>query len=205
MTMKVYVDGEPLTGAGTTLAAALESVRAGLGGRLVIEALADGQAVPPEHFDDPPGADPYAARLDIRTEDAGALVRFSFLEAADALERSRPDQMKAAEMIQTGDTVGCMAQLGPVLETWSAAAQTLAIARQLDEIGLPAQTPAGRSIDDATTSLNAMLVEVKRCLAGDDPSGLADVLAYDMTAATDDWVEMLRALAGSLGGVGSRG
>lgn len=198
MTMQVYVDGEPLSGAGTTLAAALESVRAGLRGRLVIEALADGEPIPGAHFEEPPGTDPYAQRLDIRTEDAGALVRFSFLEAADALERSRADQEKAAELIQTGDTVACMEQLGPVFETWAAAAQALTIARQLDEIALPGQTDSGRSIDDVAATLNEMLVEVRRCLAGDDPSGLADVLAYDMASASDEWVGMLRTLAGAL-------
>ena len=196
--MQVFVDGEPLQGAGTTLSSALEAVRAGLGGRLVIEALADGAPVPPEHFDIPPDADPYAERLDVRTEDAGALVRFSLLEAADALERVRPSHEKAAGLLQTGDTGGCMNELGPLFEVWSAAAQTLNIARQLEQIALPDQSPDGRGLEVVANELNGMLVEVKRCLAGEDLAGLADVLAYDMTAAADDWVSMLRALAGSV-------
>jgi hypothetical protein len=39
---------------------------------------------------------------------------------------------------------------------------------------------------------------VKRCLAEEDLAGLSDTLAYDMTAAADEWVSLLRALAGSI-------
>lgn len=196
--MQVYVDGEPLAGAGSTLGSALSAVRAGLGGRLVIEAMADGSPVPPEHFDAPPEREPYAGRLDIRTEDAGALVRFSLLEAAEALERVRASHERAAELLQTGDTPGCMTELGPIFEVWGAAAQTLSIARQLDQIVLPSRTSDGRALEGVADELNGKLVEVKRCLAEEDLAGLADVLAYDMTAAADDWVSILRALAGSV-------
>ncbi len=200
--MQVYVDGEILPlgpDAGSTLGEALEAVRAGLEGRLVIEALADGEPIPSAHFDEPPPTDPYADRLEIRTEDAGALVRFSFLEAAEALERIRDAQGRAAELLQTGDTVASMDEMKSILETWSAAAQTVTIAQQLEEITLPAATDGGRTIDDVASTLHEMLQEVRRCLAGDDPSGLADVLAYDMHGAADEWVAMLRHLAGSLG------
>lgn len=197
-TMKVYLDGRPIDGAGSTLASALDAVATSLDGRLVIEAEADGSPVPPEHLSQPPGTDPYAQRLDLKSENAGALVRFSLLEAADALEAAREDHAAAAKSIDVGDTGAAMSALGPILEVWSAAARTIDLARQIEQIDLPGRVADGRSLDDVADALNRMLVEIKRCLADQDLVRLADVLAYDMTEAVDDWAAMLRGLAGSV-------
>lgn len=197
-TMKVYLDGCPIDGAGSTLASALDAVATSLDGRLVIEAEADGSPVPPEHLSQPPGTDPYARRLDLKSENAGALVRFSLLEAADALEGAREDHATAAKSIDVGDTSAAMGALGPILEVWSAAARTIDLARQIEQIDLPGRVADGRSLDDVADTLNRMLVEIKRCLADQDLVRLADVLAYDMTKAVDDWAAMLRGLAGSV-------
>lgn len=188
--MKVYLDGQPVSEAGQTLASALDAVRSSSRGRLVIEAQADGAPIPDAHLASPPESAPYAEELRFISADAVALVRESLLEAADLLPPAREQHQCLADLIASGEPESAIQQLGTLLAVWQQVMDTLQAVRSCEAVTLPAQ-----EIDATATGLNDRLIELRTCIERQDWSGLSDLLAYDLTEEAQRWEQLLATLA----------
>ncbi len=197
--MRVYLDGAPLDGAGSTLSSALAKAAESAGERLVIEAEADGAPVPSDHLSEPPGDDPYAGELRLTSASARELVSEALDEAAEMLKGVEEAQKQAAELIQGGQISEAMESLRMVLEGWSNAGQVMQLAEATPGVDLPDEA-GGESINALTNELARLLGEVKGSMAQQDMTSVADVLAYDMDTLCDSWARALGALSLDVGG-----
>ncbi|MEC9372647.1 MAG: hypothetical protein VYC34_02340 [Planctomycetota bacterium] len=196
--MKVFLDEQAVECGGGTLAIALDAGAAAARsrGRLIIEAQADGKAIPQEHLDEPPGEDPYAEEIRLVSVDPRAFLRTTLLDAVDALEQTRGDQKRAAELIQTGEAREALSTLSEILNTWQAVRRVLEDASALIGVAPEAALQHGAP-DDQTTieSLFKSLDELRRSLAEQDWTATADALEFDLDEQAARWQTSLRSLA----------
>lgn len=193
--MKVYLDAKPIEVSGHSLTSALDAVRAQAQGRLIIEAQADGQPVPPEHLTHPPENTPYAGELRFVSTDPVAIVRESLLETADLLKPARDRHRHLADRIASAETEIALQQLPEVLAVWQQVMATLQLVRSCDLVAIPAQPPEDLDIDDAAAQLNAHLVDLRMAIQKQDWSALSDLLAFDLIEDIDRWTTMLSDIA----------
>ena len=201
-TMRVYLDGDPLDGAGSTLSSALAKAAEAAGERLVVEAEADGALVPNDHLAEPPGDDPYAVELKLVSAHPRELVSEALDEAAELLKGVEEAQRRAAELIQSGEIPEAMESLQVVLEGWSGAGQVMRLAEVTPGVDMPDEA-GGESMMALTSELARLLGEVRGAMAQQDMTGVADVLAYDMDTLCDSWSRALGALSLEIGGTGT--
>src|SRR5262245_36125225 len=118
--MQVYLDDTPLNGC-DTLAQALRTAsdRAQQAGRVIVEAYLDGAAISEAVLERPP-EEALGDELRLTSVEPRALVRVTLTDAADALDAARQDQMRCADLIQTGKVEESMAPLSGAIQTWQA-------------------------------------------------------------------------------------
>jgi hypothetical protein len=174
--MDVYLDGEPLPGAGRTLATALEAARAQCPARLIVEAVADGAPVPAQDLESPPAQEPYAGELRLMSESVDVLVREALGSAGAALAEARGRHGACAELLRVGDIGGALDALRDVLTAWEGVRSALELCGRAPGDPLSDEASIGVSVND----LAVRLTEVKRCLTAQDWATLADVLLYDL-------------------------
>ena len=182
--MQVILDGSPIEGAGTTLASALEAVRARAGDRLIVEAFADGASIGSEDLDRPPTRDPYADRVEFKSADRALLLKEAGRDAAEALDRLRERQSAASDLLQQGKVHEAVAQVAEIVGQWAAVRKAILLTLRA--------SPANRYHDSDREELNSVLTglasnlkEIKRAISTQDWSGLGDVLAWDLQEPTD--------------------
>jgi hypothetical protein len=201
--MQVYLDDKPLNGC-DTFAQALRTAsdRAQQAGRVIVEAYLDGAAVSEAVLERPPD-EALGGELRLTSVEPRALVRVTLMDAADALDTARQDQMRCADLIQTGKVEESLAPLSSAIQTWQAVRDAVeksaALLRMpLDSVSLPGSVSGTDTLIGLIAALSGRLEEVKRSLAMEDWSALADVLAYDMAEQAARWRQVLVALAESL-------
>lgn len=199
--VNVYLDGQPLSGCGLTLGAALAvgAASARAGGRIVVEVHADGALVPDEHLADPPPDAPYAGELDFVTAEPRALVSYTLNDAAEALGVARERQSHAAAMLRTGQMQHAMEALTESLSVWEMVRRAVHDGCSL--IGMPIEQALASGAGEGAPladGLSANLSEVKRAIASEDWSSLADTLAYELDDEARRWTTALTELAASM-------
>lgn len=197
--MRVYLDGDPLNEAGTTLASALAVAAEAAGDRLIVEGEADGSPVPSEHLIEPPASDPYADELRLTSAHPSTLVASALENCAEILKGVETAQKQAAELIQSGKISESMEPLRAVLEGWSSVGRVMQLAEATPGVDVP-QEVAGESMHALTGELARLLGEVRNAMAEQDMTSVADVLAYDMDTLCDSWSRALGALSLEIGG-----
>ncbi len=182
--MRVYLDGRALAVSDATLGAAIDAALTGAGERMIVEALADGSAVPAADLEAPPDRAPYAEELRFRSADRGSMARVTLFEAADALEHVRRLQSQAAEQVRSGRVEEGMKILGEALEGWASVRSAV---EMMLGTGLIRAEGTGEGAEGAAglyarvmERLAASLREVKRSIAEADWSALGDAVAYDL-------------------------
>lgn len=198
--MKVYLDDEPLAGAGESLTAALEAGReaAGSGGRVIVEVWADGAPAPEDDLANPPAREPYAVELKLVSAEPASVVADAFSLAAEALDEARRLQQAAAESLQTGETSEAMQSLRGALEVWEQVRRSVTDGCALLGVGPGEACDAagsgadGAGLEELVAALMGRLLDIKRAVASEDWSGLADVLAYDLDDEAVRWSAMLQ-------------
>lgn len=206
--MNVYVDEQALPADMPTFAAALRAAAeaAERRGRIVVETTLDGQPVPDELLRNPP-QEPVGTDLRCVTAEPWSLVRVTLMEASDALESARALQAASAEMVQAGRVAEALRPLSEAVATWQvvrdAVEQSAAfMGMPLEPAGAPAAEGGGADAalaGELIASLTKNLNEIRRSLAGEDWSSLADVLAYDMGDEIDRWKVLLAKMADRAG------
>ncbi|MEM1422390.1 MAG: hypothetical protein AAGH64_00145 [Planctomycetota bacterium] len=195
--MDVYLDGERLSGAGTTLDATLTAAREAVGdGRLIVEAYADGRAIPERDLAEPPASDPYASEIKLISADTARLVQGPLIQASEGVSSLDGRHASVAERIQSGEVAPALGELSEVLETWTTAKTVLELAAQLygPRVGGDAHT-----VDPAIEKLTAALATVKASLETQDWAELADALEFDLDPLCDTWSDILRDAAANVG------
>ena len=194
-TMQVYLDGTPLTVAGPTLAEAIDAALAHAGDRMVVEALADGEPVPPEHLDSPPDTSPYARELRFRSADRGAIARVALYEAADTLDQVRSIQADAADKVRAGHVDIALRTLAGALEGWSQVRSAIELMSTADLPLAGAGKGSDTPLDEQLRGLASALTELRRTIADSDWSALGDVLSYDLQERATTSARLLREAA----------
>lgn len=195
--MRVYLDGQPVANAGTTLADALSAARAAVGSRLLVEATADGAPIPEDHFDLPPATSPYAGELRFTSADPVALARCTLGEAGDVLVTIRNQQKRAAACVQSGRVAEALPTISEVLAGWSAIRQAVEVVIQ-PALGLQFAPAAADALPGNISGLAQQLGAMKRALSSQDWAGLGDSLAYDLDDMADRWTGYLSDLSRAL-------
>lgn len=195
--MKVILDGSALDVSDPTLGCALTTALEAVGDRLIIEAVADGVRVSPEDLAEPPERSPYANEIEFLSADPIALMKVTLHEAADTLEQVASWQREAGELIQAGDLESAMPIITNVLEGWGAVRTTVEL---VVEGGMLPQQDTSESLQPLVDDLVSLLVRFKESIKGQDWSGAADVLVYDLGDRTASWRTWLTESASSLNG-----
>lgn len=194
--MRMTLDGVPvpLPSGTATIRSALDAARAraAQGGRIIVQADADGVSLVGDALDDT--SLDGVAELALMSEEPRSLVREALLEAASALDRVRDAQREAAELIHRGRPEEATARLGEVFGVWEG------VKRVVDEGGLvlarPLEQEAG--MEALLEGLSERLLSVRRSLETSDWAGLADELAFDLDDEAGRWRDKMVALSGML-------
>ncbi len=202
--MRAYLDDQPLTIERPTLAAALSAAvaQAGSRGRIVVEAMAGGSRIPDEKLESPPEEE-VAGDVRFVSVEPRTMVRVTLMDAADALEQAKVNQLSCARLIQSGEVEQSLEPLGRAIETWRAVRD--ALEKSIELLGTAgvsaADAASGPGVDDLSAlvqSLWGRLEEVRRSLSAQDWSALADALSYEMNDQVEQWKSTLRGMAENL-------
>ena len=199
--MRIVVDNESLTANPGSIAEALSTARlnAEQRGRVVIEALLDGEPLTDAQLSDPSTAPRNSGEMRFATAEPAELVGSTLLGVADTLADVKQEQQAAAELLTLGKMSEAMDRLHRALRTWEGVRQAVIDGTTLMGMSVETtrvQTPTGeRAMSDQVRALATSLGEVKRAFGAEDWSALADALGYDMQERADQWRETLIALA----------
>jgi hypothetical protein len=199
--MRVVVDNESLAASSDSIAEALSAARlhAERRGRVVIEAILDGEGLSDAQLSDPSTTPSRAAEMRFATAEPAELVGSTLSDVAETLNDVKNEQSAAAELLTLGKMSEAMDRLHNALRTWESVRQAVTDGTTL--LGLSVETLRVRTssgelaMADQVKQLSQVLNEVKRAFGAEDWSGLADVLGYDLQDQADQWREALRALA----------
>lgn len=202
--MQVYLDDKVLTRDWPTFASGLQAGadEAARSGRVIVEAQLDGAAVAEDILERPP-EESLGTELRLVSVEPRSLVRVTLVDAAEALDAARGEQDRCAELIQTGKVEESLAPLSAAIQTWQAVRDAVeksaALLRMpLDSITLPGGASGTDSLVELIGALAGTLESVKRSLAAQDWSGLADLMAYDLGEQAKRWRLVLLSLSESL-------
>lgn len=194
--MRVYIDNTEIQ-ASTSIADALDAARehADNGGRLIIDILADGQAIDDELLENPPSDDAGISELHLTTTDPVAFLTETFASARESLTLVREDQTTAADHLRTGELEPAVEALNGVLTGWQAVGDVVAQSAELADIDLNSFEFDGHQAKDVIEKLGDTLLEIRANLTHQDWSSLGDCLEYDLDDLAKQWDALLAALA----------
>lgn len=188
--MKVLLDGRFLTESEDIAGAVDAARRVAAGGRLIVGAALDGRDLSPDELADGRGL--RGREVAISTAATGELATAAVEAAARGLEQARECQAETARLIHEGSLAGCAEPLSGMLRLWQhardAADLTIRLLNEKDASEL------GEQARGLSEELAGCLGEVKRSLASEDWSALADTLAYDLDALAEQWSGFLETL-----------
>jgi hypothetical protein len=199
--MRVLLDGQLLPLERATMASALHAASdaAQARGRVIVEVKVDGRVVSDTILSDPPD-EALGSEMNIISVEPRLLVRETLLDAVEALDRAGQEQSEAAGEIQSGRVESAMPLLQSAILKWQAVRDAVEKSASLLDIPLDSRVdgPGDRNLGQVVEGLAASLTDIRNSLEAEDWSGLADLLAYDMSEQIASWQEMLRSLAEGL-------
>lgn len=206
--MKVYLDNEPIDVNPPSVrgALALARTQAEGQGRLIIEVAADGSPMLGSVLDNPPDDDAGVGELRMLSAAPGPFVRETLLESVSVLDDAKANQDRAAELIQSGSVREAFGPLQRVLESWGVIRDVVAQSARLVDMSIDTvRVGEGVTGEVCINELAQRLGALRRGVAHEDWSGVADELAYEMDGLVERWRGLLaamaeQALAGEAGG-----
>lgn len=202
--MRLIMDGTTISDAAEGVAQALETARAQAEqlGRLVIEVRADG-----EPADDLLGAPPEGTagvgEISVTTADRSAFLRETLAEARDALARTREDQQRAAELVDSGEVAQAIGALRGIVEGWQMVRSVVDQTAALAGVALDGVRVGDETGDAVIRSLAQDLVALRDAVGREDWSALSDALACDLDARAGQWIDLMGELTSRAVGAGS--
>jgi hypothetical protein len=189
--------GEPIEARGATLRDALAGIRATLpAGRLIVEVRRDDQPLLDDELEAALEA-PLAESDDLHlvTTDRDTLALDALDHARARLDFAADRQLAAADQLQQDQPAEAFANLGEAVGAWVQSVQ--AVLGTANTLELPLDTlalPDGRPIAVVTQQIAQMLKDARQQLEDRDELGLADALAHDWPALTQQWGDVLDAV-----------
>jgi hypothetical protein len=210
--MKVVVDNLVLTDAAASVADGLSAARldAQRRGRVVVEAVLDGETLPDSALSDPSSAPTGAKELRFVTANPAELVGSTLRGVASLITDLKTDQAAAADLLMGGQVSEAMDRLHAALRAWGTIRDavvdgTTLLGLQAESISVPGKGGSEGPLSDRIRKLADCLHEVKRSIGAEDWSGLSDVLGYEMQDQADEWEASLAGLANRVWGDGGSG
>lgn len=204
MGMQVFLDGERLDGAASSIANALSvgAARARARGRIIIEAKADGQALSDEQIQGD-GPSHGVGELRLLSADPRTLVKVTLGDGAEALRALIDEQRHVASLLHQDKAQEAIAGLQGVFQTWQTVRDLVdrsaaVLESDFGSLAL-AGLPAGENVAGASVRLLTHLRAVKTALGHQDWSHLGDLLEYDLVDEARAWERILSALAEHVG------
>lgn len=201
--MRVTMDGQTISEDAAGVAQALELARAKAAelGRLVIEVLADGEPAA-ELLDRMPEDPAGVTELGVTTAEKSLFLRETLLEARDALDRTRQDQQRAAELVDSGEVAQAIGSLRSIVEGWQIVRSVIDQAATLAGVPVTDLRAGETPGDEAVRALAADLVSLRDAVAKEDWSALSDTLACDLDERAGQWTAMIADLTDRAAGPG---
>ncbi|MCA9297979.1 MAG: hypothetical protein KDA28_02870 [Phycisphaerales bacterium] len=193
--MKVILDDTLIADAASCLSEALQVgvEHAEAKGRVIVEASADGHAIPGDLLEAPDARTFDADEITLTSAEPRSLVHVTLMDAVDALEDGKALQREVSSRFEVGETEQGIRHLQDLLEIWQTVQDVLDKSSRLLEIDLDAMA----SVDVAARveALHQALEAVRTGVEQQDWSQVADVVGYDLTDEAGAWQGLLRALA----------
>jgi len=196
--MKIILDDRALESEALTLGDALLDAQNASDGRMVVQALADGEPIPAADLLNPPTTSPYAGELKFQTADPVYLVHETLYSAVDIVRNIKPRQKEVADMLLAGEIESAKDQLMDLLSGWLDVNKTVQLCTGSGRISAEAIEALEPSLADSVRQLASDLQELRDALASADYTAVSDLLAYEMVGQADRWGEILTSLADSL-------
>lgn len=202
--MKVVLDGQPLPDAPNlreALRAAIDYADAH--GRIIVEALGDGEPLSEAMMADPDLAEGTTKELRLSSADPRPFVARALREGVEVLRRVRAEQEKAASALQSGRMDEALGVMSGVLGAWQNVREVLEGAMgvlRVDLSGLEVTiSRRGQRERSSAAARAAALAELLRrareCVQCEDWSALADLVGFDLDLESKAWEGMLGELA----------
>lgn len=201
--MRVTMDGQTISEDAAGVAQALELARAKAAelGRLVIGVQADGEPAS-ELLDRMPDDPAGVTELGVTTAEKSLFLRETLLEARDALDRTRQDQQRAAELVDSGEVAQAIGSLRSIVEGWQIVRSVIDQAATLAGVPVTGLRAGETPGDEAVRALAADLVSLRDAVAKEDWSALSDTLACDLDERAGQWTAMIADLTDRAAGTG---
>ena len=194
--MRVLLDDTPVELDAQTLGDALghASRMARSSGRLVVEVLADGEALDEAELAQPSRADSTPSELLIVTTDLCDLLRDVMADAGNALLEIDSAQRQAADLLDQGHSTEAMASLGGAIAGWD---RVLRAAHEVVH-AIPSDREADADVPDINESVQQLadqLRTLREAMASTDPVGVTDTLRFEMPEVVTIWRSLLEEIS----------
>lgn len=185
----IYLDDQPVELGGEDLGAVVAAARVRLEplGRLLVEVQWDGCTLGPDEISARRGESVAEAQVRLYSADPGELVCQALEQIRCELGHAGELQAEAAEMLQQDRQKEAMRSLGESLQSWQKVQQALIACADLLGLKLEEVRVDGLPLEEAAESLIERLKGLRDLIVNRDTVGLADALAYEWPAITQQW------------------
>lgn len=198
--MDLFIDDkatDPDFTEGRSLDEALRYVQTDIcsGDRFVVRITCDGQEILADDMDDVlrKPADSFE-RLELFTNTKGGLVAEAMKEAHASLEQTDRACREAGELLSQGKTAEGIEALGECLAVWQQIHEAVAKSFQLLALKTDSITIQDEPLEVVLGKPRDILTQVKEALESRDMILLADLLIYDLTEVTAQWLAIVNRL-----------
>lgn len=198
--MDLFIDDkvtDPDFTEGRSLDEALRYVQTDIcsGHRFVVRVTCDGQEILAEDMEETlrKPADSFG-RLELFTNTKGGLVTEAMKEAQASLEQTDRACREAGELLSQGRTVEGIEALGECLAVWQQIHDAVAKSIQLLALKTDSITIQEEPLEVVLSKPRDILTQVKEALESRDMILLADLLIYDLSDVTAQWLAIVNKL-----------
>lgn len=198
--MDLFIDDkatDPDFTEGKSLDEALRYVQTDIcdGHRFVVRVTCDGQEILADDMEDVlrKPADSFE-RLELFTSTKGSLVAEAMKEAHASLEQTDRACREAGELLSQGKTAEGIEALGECLAVWQQIHEAVAKSFQLLALKTDSITIQDEPLEVVLGKPRDILTQVKEALESRDMILLADLLIYDLTEVTAQWLAIVNRL-----------
>ncbi len=200
--MAIFLDDQAVELAGGDLGEVLEAAKTHLAdsGRMVVDVRIDGEALGGEQIDAQRLRQVDQAEVRLVTADPRELAVETLTGIRRRLGEAEAVQEEAAQLLQSDDAAPAMQKVGQAVEVWLQTQQAVLNSAMLLGMDLDVFAVDGQPLRTFTDKLLGKLEELKGLIEAGDSVGLADALAYEWPAITQDWDRLVAVLVEQIEG-----
>lgn len=198
--MATYLDDEPVDLGIGDLGMLLTAAKAQLAptGRVVVEVQLDDESLSSEQIERQYGQ-AVDGTLRLYTALPRELAASTLAQVGARLDEAATMQGRIAELLQADEAAKAMKTLAEFVSIWLQTQQAVLHSAMLVGIALDDLEVRGVAMTALTQQLIDRLNELKELVAAQDTVGLADAMAYEWPAVTDQWIDVVETLMERIG------